>query len=1095
MATSSSEKISFTYNQAIDVVTKELENTKVGQDAGTKITGERNIILGKETAFGAIDIEDTIIIGYRIGYNLINSSSNLVYINNNSLKNIDTDNNSIIIGSEIGNRIIYNNNNSIIGYNIINNIESNISDNIIIGSYIGNELTESFHNTIIGNYNLNEVISASNNIYIGMINTNIDEKQNNSLVIGNNNTLKHNPLIIGNNNIINSKKTIGVGNALKAYNTLINVNPLNNNDIILNNNVIASLNLSSLNVNPINNYIYQSPHNPYELSLNNNLDFKRVNVNLQYFSNNKFENDNTFMYNVLYELDENNIYRFNEPIIIDKTFTTNEINFTYNGMNKDFQIYITELPKYSHIPKRLYNFDETIILTPYSEYLNIEKDTFSVYIVINIENVSYLSKVKYDINVIRNVILDNFIIKEIYGTYIYFDWFQNTLTIDKKDSTILIDNKNVYVQNFITTSSNITYEGITENYDTSYINYLKVVNGTNININGNDIIVHNITDLYTININNIWHMLSSNVFYIGEIGLEDFYIYIEQPPSYGIIDTNLIYVNSSFINFTYCILEDVMDSMTIRILNKEKTKISDTITITLKNYVINRVNKLSLQLLDDNYYMENNIIKNPNNNLSYINDSNILYIDNIINYNKQINTNIKENNININIYPFNRINLYSELINYGFSNIKESNIFILNENIENGYIIERDYINSSNKNDKVLVLIALNRFNYDPNNVYRINLNVMNEYTFEYTTQYIYNNEELLKTFNVVGHPKNKIFIDDINLENKYINDSFNSFKVLFGDNIVNLNLEYYPTVNDFIVLQNAYWFKQDFNIVEILQVHSIEYIFDKPVKDFKISLNVFIELYEEYNIEKFKKYKFHIVLNDEIITYDETTNLKYNSTNLIIIENKTILNSFKIVYKLSENIFSENDNIINYFLKITFTNLKVEYDIDSGTNILYGEDIQCFGYENIGIGSLYNLYGNQSIVIGNKIGNDFINNSIIVGNNSFDNVIPRNVISIGNNNYNNIDNSLLFDEVCSKNPIIIGHGINFNSNNIININNVIIETDTDLIIGNNKNVIINIDYENIKNKPNIEMINKKLIENDNLIKALIARIELLENK
>ena len=98
MATSSPEKISFTYNQAIDIVTKELENTKVGQDAGTKITGERNIILGKETAFGAIDIEDTIIIGYRIGYNLINSSSNLVYINNNSLKNIDTDNNSIIIG-------------------------------------------------------------------------------------------------------------------------------------------------------------------------------------------------------------------------------------------------------------------------------------------------------------------------------------------------------------------------------------------------------------------------------------------------------------------------------------------------------------------------------------------------------------------------------------------------------------------------------------------------------------------------------------------------------------------------------------------------------------------------------------------------------------------------------------------------------------------------------------------------------------------------------------------------------------------------------------------------------------------------------------
>ena len=55
---SSTERISFTYNQSIDLVTKELENTKIGQDAGTNITGERNIILGKDTAFNCIDIND-----------------------------------------------------------------------------------------------------------------------------------------------------------------------------------------------------------------------------------------------------------------------------------------------------------------------------------------------------------------------------------------------------------------------------------------------------------------------------------------------------------------------------------------------------------------------------------------------------------------------------------------------------------------------------------------------------------------------------------------------------------------------------------------------------------------------------------------------------------------------------------------------------------------------------------------------------------------------------------------------------------------------------------------------------------------------------
>lgn len=1095
MASSSSEKISFTYNQAIDVVTKELENTKIGQDAGTKITGERNIILGKETAFNAVDTNDSIIIGYRIGYDLINSSSNIVYILNNSLGDINTDNNSIIIGSEIGNKIIYNNNNNIIGHNVINNIESNISDNIIIGSYVGNELIESYTNTIIGNNNLNGVISATNNIYIGMSNINIDEKQNYTLIIGNNNKLKENPLIVGNSNIIISKETIGIGNSLKSYNTLIAVNPLNNYDIILNRNIIASLKLSNLNVNPIyNNYIFQSPHNPSELSLNNNLDLKTVNIKLNHFSNIK-EIQNTYTYNVLYELDENNIYRFNEPIILNTTFRTNEINFTYNEMINDYQIYIIDLPKYSHIPKRLYNFNETIILEPYKEYSNITIDNFSVNIVININNISYLSKVNYKINVLRPII-NNFIIEEIYSPYISFNWFKDTstLTIDKNDSTVLIDNKIIYFQNFTTTTSNIS--GDIE-YD-NIINHL-LATGTRITINNNIININIINDVYDKTINNVWYMFSSNIFYIGDIiGLEDFYIYIENPPLYGIIDTNLIYVNSSFINFSYFIVQNLTDFMTIRILSKDKLQISDIINITLKNYVVNRMSELSLELVNDNYYIENNIIKNPNNTtlLYYINNSNIGYIDNIINYDKQINTTIKENTININIYPFNRVNIYDELITYGFKNIKESNIFILNsgasapENIVNGYIIERDYINSYNKNDRVNILIALNRFNYDVNNVYIINLNVINNYVFEYTTQYIYNNEELLKTFNVIGHPKDKIFIYEdneiIRLDNKYINSNLKPFKVLFGDNIVNLNLDFYPTVSDFIVLYNSYWFKQDFNINNINQDNIIEYIFDNEgVKDFTISINVLLSLYPEYNIPKFKKYKFYIILNDEIITYDENSDFEYNKDNLITLKRDIILKSFKILYKLSENIYSENDNIINYFLKIDFNNLKVEYAIDSGNNILYGKDIECFGYDNIGIGSLYNLYGDSSIVIGNKIGNDFINNSIIVGNNSFDNVIPRNIINIGNNNYNDIKNPLLFDEVCSKNPIIIGHNIDFNSNTIMNINNVIIETDTDLIIGNYKNVIMNIDYSNIKNKPDI----------NNIIQSLINRIELLENK
>jgi hypothetical protein len=1070
----SSEKISFTYNQSIDLVTKELENTKIGQDAGTNITGERNIILGKDTAFNCIDINDSIVIGYRYGFNLTESSSNLVYIVNNGIggdERLLADNNSIMIGSLIGNKLIYNNNNNIIGFNCINNIESNISNNIIHGSYVGNELISGINNTIVGNYNLNEAINAINTIYIGGYNTGYDLYQSNLIIIGNNNLIKENPIVIGNSNIINTVSSIGIGNKLESYNVLKAVNYLNTFDPILNRNIIDSLKLNDLIVK--GNYIYQSPHNPTELSLNNNLNYKKLDIRLDLFSNIKLDND--FTYDVKYSLDNDNIYRFTEPIIVNTIFDTNSINFQYNNMNDNFKIYITKLPTYSHVPKRLYNHNETIVLEQYLENANIFEDNFTVSIVINIEDVSYLSKKSYDIKVNFNN-FNNFNITEIYGDYVSLDWFENTLHIVKGDSKLTIANKVFYTEEVLITSSNASWNDGTYIFENT-VDHI-IVNGNNININDSNIIINNITNVYDTTINTEWYMFSSNLFYIGYNNIDDF-IYIEIPPKYGIINTNLIEIKDvNFISMVYIITEDRDDEMTIRVLNKDKTKLSDIFVIKLKNYVVNRINNLSRSLIDDLYYVDNNIILNPNISgvlLEYINNCNINYIDSLIHYDTQIDTNILENEITIDIYPFNRVNIYEELINYGFKNIDESNIFILNKNIENGYIDGKDYINSTNINDTIKILIGLNRYNYDSVNVYNIVFNVINNYVFEYTTQYIYDDLDLLKTFKVSNHSNNKIFIYDgieaINLDNKYINSNFNNFKVLFGDNIENINLEYYPVVNDFEVLQDAYWFKQIFSITEINAEHSIEYIFENGISDFTITLNVFIKLYEQFNIEKFKKYKFAIILNDTEYIYDETSGLNYNSNNVITINNTVdVLNRLKIIYKLGENINNEGENITNYFLQINFSDLSIEYKIDSGTNILYGSDVKCYGYENIGLGSLYNLYGNNSIVIGNKIGSEFINNSIIFGNNSFNNVIPRNLISIGNNNYNDIEDSLLFDELCSKNPIIIGHNLDFNSNNIININNIIIETDDNIIIGNSDKrlIISNIDYEDIKNRPKI---------------------------
>ena len=149
---------------------------------------------------------------------------------------------------------------------------------------------------------------------------------------------------------------------------------------------------------------------------------------------------------------------------------------------------------------------------------------------------------------------------------------------------------------------------------------------------------------------------------------------------------------------------------------------------------------------------------------------------------------------------------------------------------------------------------------------------------------------------------------------------------MLFGDKIENINLEYYPLINDFEVLRDSYWFKQLFSITEINEEHSIEYVFENGISDFIITLNVFITLYEQFNIDKFKKYKFAIILNDTEYIYDETSGLNYNSNNVITINNTVdVLYNLKIIYKLFENIYNENENITNYFLQINFSDFNIK--------------------------------------------------------------------------------------------------------------------------------------------------------------------------
>ena len=1082
-----SEKISFTYNQNIDLVTKELENTKIGEEAGTKITGRRNIILGKDAAYNSIDINDSIITGYSAGFNLTSSCSNLIYITNKSLKNVNNNNNSTVIGSELLKKFIKGNNNLITGFNQLNNITSNIIDTITYGNNIGNNLINSKNNIVIGCDNLSNVTTAFNNIVIGNNNKNLNNINNDIINIGNLNSLNNNPLIIGNNNTITSKSTKSIGNNLKSLNKLIAYNHLNNYDDILNSNIVNSLNLCNLIVDPIENYIFKSPYNPLEISINNNLNLKKINFTFDTFTNVNQGNDENYIYNITYSLTNNlnDIYRFIEPSILYFNFSTNFIKLEYDNIDKNinYKILITQLPKYNFIKKTLYNLNEIIVLEPYQEYKHIKSDNFKVKFIINYENISYESRYEFTINVYKTTINDKFIPIIFYSSLISFDWFNTTLNINKLNSDIVINNQPTIYQNL----------EINEDF---------LVYGNSILINDKLVNIITIKDNYDVNINLIWYLFSNNLFYISEHIVNGF-IYIEKPPKNNLITSNLIQINNNIVNFDYFLNINESDTMTVRIINPDKTKISKSFNIIIKNYIVNRLS-LTNDLINDNFYIDNDKINNIVDDylLFLVNNCNLIATYEFIKFEKQIINTIENNLINVDIYPFNQISIYDALIENNFKNIQQSNIYILNDSkLENGYIVERNYINYRNINDSIKILIALNRLNYNVDNIYEIKFNVINNFEIEYYSQYIYNNKELLKTLNVVNHPKNKIQIYENNelsiLSLKEIDETFNNFKIIFGDKVVNLNLDFYPTINDFSVFYNKYYFKQLFNINEIKKQHKIEYIF-KNIENFRISLNIFIKLIESYNVPELKKYNFKIILNNDVVLlYNENSSLEYNILNTIVIDNKLVktLNNLQIIYNLSDNLINNNSNLINYFLEIDFSDLIVEYDINLGNNLLFGENVECKGYDNIGIGSLYNLYGNDSIIIGNHIGNDFINNSVIIGNNNLKTVIPRNVIMIGNNNYNDIKNTLNFDRIAKKNPIIIGNNLKFSKDLILNINDTILEKNDKIII-KKKSIIIGNKFNNLIYPTSLQLDRfhlERLILDNNDISLINFDIDILE--
>jgi hypothetical protein len=1129
----SSSGLSFTGDQSPDLKTRILENTSVGEDAGASVISSKNVFVGKESGFHSKNVNNSIFIGYRTGYNTVNTEKS-VYIGANTLKLNNSGNYNTIVGTDNGINLINSDYNTIFGYSNLNSSKI-LYNNSIIGNKSADKLNNSFDNIIIGSYSANQLINANSNLFIGNYNNTYNNIINDTITLGNTNQISNSSIVLGNYNNIKSVDTISIGNQVNSINVAIFNYPLLYHDINLILIAKSRLNLKHVNINPINNLFYESLYNPEKISNKNNIDIKNVEFNIKRHEFHKENNNNIFEP----KLNLNNLINFNkyfykisEPFIIPANDIKNNIDFgklnkSLINPNINYEIYIIEYPKYGYLENNRFNLNDITNYIEYSEYKNIEYDYITFGFIIQTLNLEpYFSKNNFELKITRNFNLDKFIVTDIYTNLYSHLWHENEFTLIKNNSTIFINNNIVKVS------------------EISIYNTFRISNyedKSTILINNNIVQLNKPTNNFLqnslINENYNLYLFSNNKLFIGELNNIDnlpnkYYIYIEQPPKFGYINNNLILVesNNNFIEIDYTFKESKSDEFFIRLLNETKTSINTvTIKITLKNYIINHNKILTDSLINDNYYLLNGKVNHYNNNyiLDYINNCNLfntIIYDPLDNIKEQINTGININNINIDIYPFNTVSIYQKLIDYGFQNINESNIFIIDEPTY-GYISDYNYINTTNENDKIEVVIALNNINYQSKNLYYINFIVKNNYKITYSTQYIYNNTyEIINSLFVENVNSNDISIYDIN-EESIINDkivNFNNndfiknynFRLFFGNYNKDYNIDIYPEI-EYVIKQNSFYYSQ---FLETQIENNIEYIFKNTIyENFKIKLTVEIENEFEFELMNiYNNYKFIIQINNTNIIFDNN-NIIYNNlniTNPIVFNKKTkieitnnslniddnkvidldinLLEKINLKYDLNENIQNiQSENIIlhNYFLKINFMDFNVQYDINKGNNLLIGNSIISNGYNNVCLGNSFNMFGNESIIIGNNIGkidNDFgIDNSLILGNNCFTNTVPRNTIAIGNNIYSNIDNLNLIEvnQLFSKKPILIGNDLEYNKDNILNINDSIIETSNSIIIGKDGKELylknINVAFNNIINRPDIfsgyyeDLINK----------------------
>jgi len=588
----------------------------------------------------------------------------------------------------------------------------------------------------------------------------------------------------------------------------------------------------------------------------------------------------------------------------------------------------------------------------------------------------------------------------------------------------------------------------------------------------------NINDLKT----EINYFFKTNTLFIRDIEIISKYLYLNS----NLFISNLgNFIKNGIINYN--------DKLKLKI-NKLKIPlklINNDKLIVLRKYLTN------LNIINTEIILENNNIK--------IKNGNILYLNNIINLDININNIKNKNKINYAIYFKNDIfrdNILKKITQYDLEKILDFKIKNFNlkitGNINNIFI--QSYIFTSITDIFLNTLIKLDfdlyYLNKNLNNILKY---IKSNITFKNINFYKLINGLNCKLLNVNlfydSKTNNKLFdikINNINYKNTYsynityknniFNNEIKGILNIFDDN-VNINANTYINYlkNNLNIKMNG-----DINIknffLKNLKINDLncklETIFNKNKDSIKIT-----NLLKNIN---FKKLKTNITTKDINTTIDINndniiikTICDFLNSNIEIIKFKNLITNIK---NISKNRIKNNENILGFIKNLNNyeeSKIKIDFNLTNSTffnfflfnnvnfkkfnmyfNLIFNKN-ECF--------SILNLNTNNLEINNFKIGNvSIVNKNQIEKNNILNSLLEINRII-------NAENFKFLTKINIENDII-----NCNINYLENLSNILLCKFK--IINEKNNFIVDFnDKDNILKFKNKRLINRGKIELNNL--------------